>query len=79
MVYEEVVSYLNERLDLGEFLSPLQIEKFYLIIAKYLTNRTTLETFKANFEDTLDFYTNNEKDKKYNANSCDSYNCMFKY
>lgn len=57
MVYEEVVSYLNERLDLREFLSPLQIEKFYLIIAKYLTNRTTLETFKANFEETLDFYS----------------------
>lgn len=57
MIYEEVMKYINDRLVLREFLTPLQIEKFHLIIAKYLTNRTTLEAFKTNFEGTLEFFS----------------------
>lgn len=57
MIYENVMNYLSYRLDLEEFLKPIEVKKFYLIIAKYLTNRTTSETFEKNFEETLDFYS----------------------
>ena len=47
---------LEELLFLKEFLSPTEEETFYLMIEKYLQNRSSLDTFYKNLKETIHFY-----------------------
>lgn len=54
--YEEVVKFLDNRLILAEYLTPLEVAEFYAIISKYLENRVTADKFISNFEETVTFF-----------------------
>ena len=47
---------LNNKLFLEQFLSELEIEKFYETISGYLKNRSAEETFLKNIDETISFY-----------------------
>ena len=57
MIIDEVLKQkLEEILFIKENLNPIQEEKFYLIMSKYLLNRSAIDTFLKNLNETVKFY-----------------------
>lgn len=56
IIDENLKSILEEKLFIKEFLSHQDEEKFFEIMGKYLLNRSTVETFLTNLDETIQFY-----------------------
>lgn len=56
IIDEELRNVLEEKLFIKEFLSPEDEKRFFEIMAKYLLNRSTIETFLKNLDETIKFY-----------------------
>ena len=50
---ENLKQYLSDRLCLDQFITPEEKKNFFAIISHYLLNRSTIETFIKNLEETL--------------------------
>lgn len=53
---DKVKKILEEKLFLSVFLKPEEMEYFYKVINHYLLNRSSLEAFSKNLDETIEFY-----------------------
>ena len=53
---ENLKQYLSDRLCLDQFITSEEKKNFFAIISHYLLNRSTIETFIKNLEETVLFY-----------------------